>query len=173
MNNSLCVLDLVIFTKSIGIDAYYCQYLWKTSQLPGNRYIYSWTLISRFKHWYSEHYNSGGSPIRHIKMSRKSQLLFFNAFLFSHLASLDIEIIFSQLWNLKQAHKTWTEYDNFAFSFQWTKLPISFKAGSQDWGFVPPSKGLDGAPITLRTGDYNLDGFLDMVVVLQSTDSKG
>ncbi|XP_052712259.1 T-cell immunomodulatory protein-like [Crassostrea angulata] len=55
----------------------------------------------------------------------------------------------------------------------WTKLPISFKAGSQDWGFVPPSKGLDGAPITLRTGDYNLDGFLDMVVVLQSTDSKG
>lgn len=44
MNNSLCVLDLVIFTKSIGIDACYCQYLWKTSQLID---IYTVELWSR------------------------------------------------------------------------------------------------------------------------------
>ena len=57
--------------------------------------------------------------------------------------------------------------------FQWKKLPLSFKSGKQEWGFVPPSKGLDGAPITLRTGDYNLDGFLDVLGVLQTPDDNG
>ncbi|XP_022344264.2 T-cell immunomodulatory protein-like [Crassostrea virginica] len=55
----------------------------------------------------------------------------------------------------------------------WKKLPLSFKSGKQEWGFVPPSKGLDGAPITLRTGDYNLDGFLDVLGVLQTPDDNG
>ena len=74
---------------------------------------------------------------------------------------------------MQKQHIDDAQYYFVGFFFQWKKLPLSFKSGKQEWGFVPPSKGLDGAPITLRTGDYNLDGFLDVLGVLQTPDDNG
>ncbi|XP_061162912.1 T-cell immunomodulatory protein-like [Saccostrea echinata] len=61
----------------------------------------------------------------------------------------------------------------YYFAETWEKMPVTFKAGNQEWGFVPPNKGVGGVPITLRTGDFNLDGFQDMLAVLQTPDNKG
>lgn len=161
MNNSLCIFDLVIFTKSIGIDAYHYQYLWTTSQLLD---IYAVEL------WDS---NINILNTTYQVLKKMYPITVFLMHFYLHTLHLWILKSFLSFETYKKLLKLEQSTNSFAFSFQWTKLPISFKAGSQDWGFVPPSKGLDGAPITLRTGDYNLDGFLDMVVVLQSTDSKG
>ena len=42
------------------------------------------------------------------------------------------------------------------------------KIGSQKWEFMPPGTSVYGAalPITLRFGDYNMDGFPDMILLL-------
>lgn len=140
--------------------------------IPTNRYIYSWTLfeIQTLIFWTLQFRRFTYQA--HKKWAESPNYFFLMHFYF-HILHLRILKSFLSFETYKKLLKLEQSTNSFAFSFQWTKLPISFKAGSQDWGFVPPSKGLDGAPITLRTGDYNLDGFLDMVVVLQSTDSKG
>lgn len=145
----------------IGIDVYYCQYLWTSSQLIDIYAVELWdSNIDILNTTYQVH-------------KKMYPITVFLMHFYLHILHLRILKSFLSFETYKKLLKLEQSTNSFAFSFQWTKLPISFKAGSQDWGFVPPSKGLDGAPITLRTGDYNLDGFLDMVVVLQSTDSKG
>lgn len=44
------------------------------------------------------------------------------------------------------------------------------------WNFVPPKSNpgiYDDTPITVRAGDYNLDGYPDLVVVLRNSTVDG
>ena len=53
---------------------------------------------------------------------------------------------------------------------QWVQLPIGFDFADVTWNFEPEINNgkLDfmNLPITLRVGDYNLDGFPDLLAVL-------
>ena len=53
---------------------------------------------------------------------------------------------------------------------QWIELPVGFESASVTWGFVPHSDktslGFMEIPITLRVGDFNLDGYPDLIAVL-------
>lgn len=44
------------------------------------------------------------------------------------------------------------------------------------WNFVPPKSNpgtYTDTPITVRAGDYNLDGYPDLVVVLRNSTADG
>lgn len=50
--------------------------------------------------------------------------------------------------------------------FKWNELPIDFGL----YTFVPPSEAGDSwgnAGIVLKAGDYNLNGYLDLLAVLK------
>lgn len=50
----------------------------------------------------------------------------------------------------------------------WHNLRTTFFDGTTSWGFVPPKKGeLFLEAITLRGGDFNMDGFPDLLATLQ------
>lgn len=51
----------------------------------------------------------------------------------------------------------------------WHKLPVTF--GKGNWRFVEPSQSINkmiAPPITLRAGDYNLDGYPDLLAILSN-----
>lgn len=54
--------------------------------------------------------------------------------------------------------------------FQWQLLPVGFSYDGLIWGFVPVVNNIMSTqakvPITLRVGDYNLDGYPDVLAVL-------
>ncbi|CAG2250154.1 ITFG1 [Mytilus edulis] len=59
---------------------------------------------------------------------------------------------------------------------QWSKLDLNIKTDKMDWNFVPPDQnpgGMDKIPITVRVGDYNLDGYPDLLAVLRNTSQEG
>ncbi|XP_076113083.1 T-cell immunomodulatory protein-like isoform X4 [Mytilus galloprovincialis] len=59
---------------------------------------------------------------------------------------------------------------------QWSKLDLNIKSDKMDWNFVPPDKtpaGMHKIPITVRVGDYNLDGYPDLLAVLRNTSQEG
>ncbi|KAL4234417.1 T-cell immunomodulatory protein [Mactra antiquata] len=53
---------------------------------------------------------------------------------------------------------------------KWIRIPIGFQQNGLTWNFIPVSKtgapGFMRVPITLRVGDFNLDGFPDILAVL-------
>ncbi|KAL1137621.1 hypothetical protein AAG570_009317 [Ranatra chinensis] len=52
---------------------------------------------------------------------------------------------------------------------KWYNAKVNFHDGGSVWGFVPPEKGqLFSDTITLRGGDFNMDGFPDMLATLQN-----
>lgn len=54
-----------------------------------------------------------------------------------------------------------------AFIKKWTELPIDFSF----YGFIPPSQsGEFWGPnlINLKAGDYNLNGFVDLMAVMRN-----
>ncbi|KAK3085956.1 hypothetical protein FSP39_011271 [Pinctada imbricata] len=57
----------------------------------------------------------------------------------------------------------------------WITLPVEFYGQSKLWGFVPPvlSSDVGYNPISLRVGDFNLDGYPDLLGVIKNTSSKG
>lgn len=58
--------------------------------------------------------------------------------------------------------------------YQWALLPISFTSLDMIWGFFPNTKspGINYNTNTLRMGDFNLDGYPDILTVIQNT-TKG
>lgn len=51
----------------------------------------------------------------------------------------------------------------------WNPLFINFQDENMNtWGFVPPNNELFTDTITMRGGDYNMDGYPDLLVVLKS-----
>lgn len=59
---------------------------------------------------------------------------------------------------------------------QFHDLQVNFKDGRDSWGFVPPQPQHDYLnAITLRGGDFNMDGYTDLLVTLvqQSTATAG
>ena len=60
----------------------------------------------------------------------------------------------------------------------WYNLTLNLAHGGVQWSFVPPSK-TEGPlkelniPINLRVGDFNLDGYPDLVAVLHSKNKEG
>ena len=58
--------------------------------------------------------------------------------------------------------------------FQWQEFFSKFSDGERQWGFVPPGENLGTIPypITLRTGDYNMDGLPDAIVFLRTKDKE-
>ncbi|XP_060074533.1 T-cell immunomodulatory protein-like [Ylistrum balloti] len=60
---------------------------------------------------------------------------------------------------------------------EWHKLGVNFNSGSDTmWRFVTPEKnpsGMEQLPVTLRSGDFDLDGFPDLLAVLQHTKTDG
>ncbi|XP_014670356.1 PREDICTED: T-cell immunomodulatory protein-like [Priapulus caudatus] len=58
----------------------------------------------------------------------------------------------------------------YVFSFanlSWTPLVSEFNKGKEAWGFARPTERSTGG-MTLRFGDFNLDGYPDAVTILQS-----
>lgn len=52
----------------------------------------------------------------------------------------------------------------------WNAIDVNFQNGNVQWGFVPPL-GIDSIAedtISLRVGDFNLDGYPDLLAVLRS-----
>lgn len=59
---------------------------------------------------------------------------------------------------------------------KWSKLDLKLKTNGMTWNFVPPSSNPGShtdLPITVRAGDYNLDGYPDLVVVLRNSSVDG
>lgn len=56
-------------------------------------------------------------------------------------------------------------------SKQWVPVLQDFRNQNTVWGFLPPSSP-DSVPITLRIGDYNMDGFPDALAVLRDTSGS-
>ncbi|OWF55227.1 T-cell immunomodulatory protein [Mizuhopecten yessoensis] len=60
---------------------------------------------------------------------------------------------------------------------EWHKLGVSFDSGGGTmWSFVTPEKnpkGMERLPVTLRSGDFDLDGFPDLLAVLQHPNTDG
>ncbi|XP_014242127.1 T-cell immunomodulatory protein isoform X2 [Cimex lectularius] len=51
----------------------------------------------------------------------------------------------------------------------WHDLQVNFKdKGNVVWGFVPPNNSMYSKAITLRGGDFNMDGYPDLLATLQS-----
>lgn len=59
---------------------------------------------------------------------------------------------------------------------KWSKLDLKLKTDQMTWNFVPPKSNpgtYTDTPITVRAGDYNLDGYPDLVVVLRNSTADG
>uniref|UniRef100_A0A8C5PZK1 Integrin alpha FG-GAP repeat containing 1 n=1 Tax=Leptobrachium leishanense TaxID=445787 RepID=A0A8C5PZK1_9ANUR len=56
-------------------------------------------------------------------------------------------------------------------SQQWVSVLQDFRNQNTVWGFVPPSSPAS-VPITLRIGDYNMDGYPDALAVLRDTSGS-
>ena len=41
------------------------------------------------------------------------------------------------------------------------------------WGFYDKQDGRNYYPVTLRSGDYNMDGYDDMVTIVEMQESAG
>lgn len=63
------------------------------------------------------------------------------------------------------------------FNNKWIALPINFEHENVRWGFMPPKEGVSDIgmnTISLRVGDYDLDGYPDVIVILKpSSESTG
>ncbi|KAF6209846.1 hypothetical protein GE061_015598 [Apolygus lucorum] len=56
---------------------------------------------------------------------------------------------------------------------RWLNLRVNFHDKSNNvWGFVPPGSTIEHYSITLHAGDYNMDGFPDLLATLQSGSRK-
>ncbi|CAK9798639.1 T-cell immunomodulatory protein [Anthophora quadrimaculata] len=59
------------------------------------------------------------------------------------------------------------------FSDRWYNLQVNFRDGDNVlWGFVNPDGQRYTDTITLRGGDFNMDGYPDLLATLKSTNSK-
>ncbi|KAM4614394.1 T-cell immunomodulatory protein [Discoglossus pictus] len=58
-------------------------------------------------------------------------------------------------------------------SNQWVPVLQDFMNKNTQWGFVPPSPPLSlSIPITLHVGDYNMDGYPDVLAILKNTSGS-
>lgn len=58
------------------------------------------------------------------------------------------------------------------YSNGWHNLRINFRDGNGLWGFVKPDGRRYTDTITLRGGDFNMDGYPDVLATLQSTTGR-
>ncbi|KAG7198818.1 hypothetical protein KM043_001789 [Ampulex compressa] len=58
------------------------------------------------------------------------------------------------------------------YSDRWHNLQVNFKEGNNAWGFVPRDGGRYTDTITLRGGDFNMDGYPDLLATLRCTTTK-
>jgi integrin alpha FG-GAP repeat containing protein 1 len=53
---------------------------------------------------------------------------------------------------------------------KWTLMISKFTQADKTYKFLTPDKS-EGQPITLRVGDFNLDGYPDLVTILHTEDN--
>lgn len=58
----------------------------------------------------------------------------------------------------------------------WSRVELKLNSNNVDWNFVPPNSNpsfVSYIPITVRVGDYNLDGYPDLITVLRNSTNDG
>lgn len=126
------------------------------------------TTISNVEVWLSEEFagfkynNSIKLPIGHFSIY--GQALFLDVAL-----SGQFYLVIPVCYDIECINSTILIYDNY----QWHDLQVDFNDGKGTlWRFVPPRNETYLDTITMRSGDYNMDGYPDILMTLSPSNNN-